>query len=255
MSHTLFARMPHKWSADCSVSPTMNFTTIGNRMHRMALHSEWLGVGIVLILGLGCGGSSAQQASTAPLPPPEASPTTVEVTGPVAVAPTPMASEPEAPPSVRAEAELKAVNGSSTLGTVTFEQLGSKVSVIGHFTGLTPGLHGFYVHQNGDCGGKLASNAGAHFNPGKLRHGPIGASVRHVGDFGNLTVDKDGNATFEMTTDSLTLPPGPDSVVGRAIVIHARKDDGKTQPSGSAGPAVACGVIGTSSALATSESK
>ena len=232
----------------------MNFTTNGNRMHRMALHSEWLGVGVALILGLGCGGSSSQQASTVPEPP-AASPTTVEVTGPVAVVPAPMPSEPVAPPAVRAEAELKAVVGASTFGTVTFEQLGSKVFVVGHFTGLRPGMHGFYVHENGDCGGKLASNAGAHFNPSKLKHGPIGASVRHVGDFGNLMVDKDGNATFEMTTDSLTLPAGPDSVVGRAIVIHARKDDGKTQPSGSAGPAVACGVIGPSGALATSESK
>jgi superoxide dismutase, Cu-Zn family len=230
----------------------MNFT---NRMHRMVPQSEWLGVGVALILGLGCGGSSSQQASTIPQPPPSASPTTVEVTGPVAVVPTPTVSEPQAPPSVRAEAELKAVDGTSTLGTVTFEQLGNRVSVIGHFTGLTPGLHGFYVHQNGDCGGKLASNAGTHFNPSKAKHGPIGASARHVGDFGNLSVDKDGNATFEMITDSLTVPPGPDSVVGRAIVIHARKDDGKTQPSGSAGPAVACGVIGAPEPVAASASK
>jgi Cu-Zn family superoxide dismutase len=226
-----------------------------NRKNRMALPSEWLGVGVALVLGLGCGGSSSQHAATLPQPPPATtSPTTVEVTGPVAPPPAvempvvqapraPLAPlAPPAPPPIRAEAELMAMDGSSTVGTVTFEQLGGNVSVIGHFAGLTPGLHGFYVHS-GDCGGKRAANAGPHFNPSKMKHGPIGSPVRHVGDFGNLTVDKDGRATFEMTTDSLTVLPGPDSVVGRAIVIHARKDDGKTQPSGSAGPAVACGVI------------
>lgn len=223
------------------------------------LQSEWLGVGVALLLGLGCGGSSSQQASTVPEPPRSASPTTVEVTGPVAVVPTPgpVLAEPPAPSTpaaVRAEAELMGADGASHVGTMTFEQVGNKVYVIGHFTGLARGMHGFYVHENGDCGGKLAANAGTHFNPGKVKHGPIGASVRHVGDFGNLSVDKQGNATFEMTTDSLTLAPGPDSIVGRTIIIHARKDDGKTQPWGSAGPAVACGVIGAPVPVA-SESK
>jgi Cu-Zn family superoxide dismutase len=224
----------------------------------MAPPSRWLGVG-VLLLGLGCGGSSAQQPSARSEPTPSPDPaTTVEVTAPAPVAVEMVAPAPPAPPRApgsRATADLKALDGSSSFGTVTFEQVGSQVSVIGHFTGLTPGLHGFYVHREGDCGGKLAAHAGPHFNPGKLRHGSIGATVRHLGDFGNLAADKDGHATFEMTTDSLTVAPGPDSIVGRAIIIHALKDDGKTQPSGSAGPAVGCGVIGSVSEVATSVSK
>jgi superoxide dismutase, Cu-Zn family len=233
----------------------MKTSTFAKRARR----SPW-GVAGLVILGLGCA-ASPRQAKTLPEPSTAADPTTVEVSGPYvpgtytsspssaaepAMAPA-LPPAPEVAPGMRAAAQVAAVNDSSgtTLGLVTFEQIGARVSVTGQFTGLTPGLHGFSVHDVGDCGGKLAANAGRHFNPSNVRHGPIGASVRHVGDFGNLDVDEDGHATFEMTTDSLTVSPGPDSVVGRALVIHARKDNGKTQPSGSAGPAVACGVINT----------
>lgn len=210
-------------------------------MIRRALSFGRLGAGAVLVLGAGCGGGS--KASPEPY-----TPTSMDEAAPTPVAAAPAPPEPEAPPappppSLRAEATLVAVNGLDKLGTVELEQVGGTVSVTGHFSHLRPGLHGFYVHTEGDCGGKLASNAGLHFNPGNVKHGPIGAALRHVGDFGNLSVDKDGNASFAMTTDSLTVTPGADSVTGRAIIIHARKDDGKTQPSGSAGPAVACGVI------------
>jgi superoxide dismutase, Cu-Zn family len=215
--------------------------------------SKWEFIGVLSMMGLGCGGSSAQQPLVQSEPTPAA-----ETPAPTPVVEKPQDPTPLAPPApqvLRATVELKTLDGAAPLGTVTFEQVGSKVSVVGHFTGLTPGLHGFYVHQEGDCSGKLAANAGLHFNPSHVKHGPIGSPVRHVGDFGNLSADKDGHATFEMTTDSLTVVPGPDSVVGRALIIHARKDDGKTQPSGSAGPAMACGVIGAPGDMASSMSR
>ena len=84
-----------------------------------------------------------------------------------------------------------------------------------------------------------AKDGGKHFNPSKQKHGPPEAATRHTGDFGNITADKDGNAMFEMKTDSLTLKEGPDSVMGRIIVIHARTDDGKTQPARKDGGTVA----------------
>ncbi len=129
------------------------------------------------------------------------------------------------------------------VGTLNIDQDGNKVVLRGTFTGLKPGKHGIHIHEKGDCGGKDAKNAGAHFNPTKAKHGPPESGNRHAGDFGNLLADKEGNATFEMITDSLTVAPGPDSVAGRAVVIHKTKDDGKTQPSGASGPPIACGVI------------
>ena len=101
-------------------------------------------------------------------------------------------------------------------------------------------MRGLTVHDASDCGKK---DGGPHFNPSKQKHGDIGSATRHTGDFGNVDADKDGNASFDMTTDSLTLKEGPDSVVGKIIAVHANKDDGKTQPSGKSGNVIACGTI------------
>jgi len=157
--------------------------------------------------------------------------------------------------TTQAEADVKLLKGSTSIGTLRFEQQGNQVLITGQFTGLSPGMHGFHIHENGDCGGKAAKNAGAHFNPTGAKHGPPESGNRHAGDFGNLTVDEGGNASFEMKTDSLTVTPGADSVVGRAIVIHAKKDNGKTQPSGASGTPIACGVIEARGALDTTSGK
>jgi Cu-Zn family superoxide dismutase len=146
--------------------------------------------------------------------------------------------------SNHAEATVKMLDkDGATVGTITFDQDGKSVTMKGTFTGLKPGKHGFHIHEKGDCGGKDAKNAGSHFNPTGAKHGPPESGTRHAGDFGNIVADKDGNATFEMTTDSLTVTPGVDSVANRAIVIHAKADNGKTQPSGASGAPIACGVI------------
>jgi superoxide dismutase, Cu-Zn family len=143
-----------------------------------------------------------------------------------------------------AEAVIKTLDKEGKeLGTLTLDQNGNQVTMKATFTGLKPGPHGIHIHEKGDCGGKAAKNAGAHFNPTKAKHGPPESGERHAGDFGNLTADKQGNATFEMTTDSITLGSDANSVMNKAIIIHAKKDNGKTQPSGASGPPIACGVI------------
>ncbi len=146
--------------------------------------------------------------------------------------------------SMHAEATLTTLGENGhPVGTISFDQDGKQVVMKGTFTGLKPGKHGIHIHEKGDCGGKDAKNAGGHFNPTGAKHGPPESGARHAGDFGNLTVDKEGNATFEMTTDSLTVSSGADSIVGKAVIIHSKKDDGKSQPSGNSGTPVACGVI------------
>jgi Cu-Zn family superoxide dismutase len=159
-------------------------------------------------------------------------------------APAPAAAPAPAPdpPEAVAEAALDMVGGASAAGWVTFAQSHGRVVIAGTFSGLKPGLRGFLVHEGGDCRAE-ANRAADHFNPTNARHGPPESSQRHAGDFGNLLVDERGAATFAMTTDSLTVTAGPDSVVGRTIAVHARRDDGATQPAGDAGPAVACGLI------------
>jgi superoxide dismutase, Cu-Zn family len=157
--------------------------------------------------------------------------------------------------TTKAEADIKLLKGDTSVGVITFEQQGNQVTINANFTGLPPGAHGFHIHENGDCGGKAAKNAGGHFNPTKAKHGPPESGNRHAGDFGNLTADDSGSAAFSMTTDSLTVTEGADSVVGKAIIIHAKKDNGKTQPSGGAGDAIACGVIEARGALDSTSGK
>jgi Cu-Zn family superoxide dismutase len=143
-----------------------------------------------------------------------------------------------------AEANITMLGKDGTaVGTLTFEQTDKGVTMKGTFTGLKPGPHGFHIHEKGDCGGKDAKNAGKHFNPTGAKHGPPESGTRHAGDFGNIVADKEGNATFEVTTDSLTVAPGDNSVIGKAVIIHGKKDDGKSQPAGNSGPPIACGVI------------
>ena len=139
---------------------------------------------------------------------------------------------------------LKPTQGNKAAGTVTFRQEGDKVRVVASVSGLTPGLHGFHVHTRGDCSAPDAMSAGGHFNPHGNHHGDVQAADRHAGDLGNLVAGPDGNARADLLVAGLTVEPGADnSVVDKAVVVHAGPDDLKSQPAGNSGPRVACGVI------------
>ena len=58
-----------------------------------------------------------------------------------------------------------------------------------------------------------------------------------------LKADASGNARLDTTLDVMSVKPGPASVVGRGLIVHASPDDYKTQPTGNAGARLACGVI------------
>uniref|UniRef100_A0A096X937 Superoxide dismutase [Cu-Zn] n=1 Tax=Perinereis nuntia TaxID=460893 RepID=A0A096X937_PERNU len=133
-------------------------------------------------------------------------------------------------------------------GTVFFEQSGDTVKVTGEIKGLTPGKHGFHVHQFGDNTNGCTS-AGPHFNPTGKEHGAPEDENRHAGDLGNVTAGDNGVAPINISDKLITLT-GPDSIIGRTVVIHADVDDlGKgghelSKTTGNAGGRLACGVIG-----------
>ncbi|CAI7790799.1 unnamed protein product [Closterium sp. NIES-54] len=152
-------------------------------------------------------------------------------------------------PGINAVAVLTGSSGVS--GTVTFSQEGSgPTEVSATVAGLTPGLHGFHVHKLGDLSNGCMST-GPHFNPAGKIHGAPGDSERHAGDLGNLVANESGVATVSLTDLQIPLS-GPNSVLGRAVVVHADADDlGKggvelSKATGNAGGRVACGVIGLS---------
>ena len=141
-----------------------------------------------------------------------------------------------------ASAGLMATTGNKTVGEVTFEQLGGKVRVTAQVIGLKPNQeHGFHIHEVGDCGSGDGMSAKGHFNPHGKPHGK--GSERHAGDLPNLKADAKGRATLSADLDILTVTPGPASVVGRGIIVHAQPDDYTSQPVGNAGARLACGVI------------
>jgi Cu-Zn family superoxide dismutase len=147
-----------------------------------------------------------------------------------------------------AMAELSPTIGNAAHGTVTFEQKGDAVVARAEVKGLAPGsLHGFHIHETGDCSAPDASSAGAHFDPTVSLHGGPAGELRHGGDLGNLKADANGVARGNVTVGGISVDGGPDRIVGRAVVIHAAADDLTSQPAGNAGGRIACGVINPAS--------
>ncbi len=144
--------------------------------------------------------------------------------------------------TLKAMCTLSPASDSQTKGWVKFTQVGNYVLVEGEITGLTPGKHGFHVHEKGDCSAPDAVSAGGHFNPEHKTHGSPSSKTRHVGDLGNIKADKNGNAKFKFK-DKVVQLSGEDSILDKALILHADMDDMKTQPTGNAGKRVACGVI------------
>ncbi len=144
----------------------------------------------------------------------------------------------------RATASLESTKGSKAFGEATFEQVGSnKVRVTVFAQGLKPdGEHGFHIHEAGDCSSGDGMSAKGHFNPLGKPHGQPGPQS-HAGDLPMLKAAKNGRAKLEAEIDGITVGPGPTSIVGRGLIIHADPDDFKTQPTGNAGARLACGVI------------
>ena len=143
----------------------------------------------------------------------------------------------------KAIAVLGPTAGSKVSGTVTFTKTGEGVKIVADVTGLTPGKHGFHIHEFGDCSDPKAESAGSHFNPTKDPHAGHDAEKRHIGDMGNLEADASGKARLELT-DKLMKFDGNTSIIGHAVIVHEKADDLKTQPTGDAGGRLACGVIG-----------
>ena len=140
-------------------------------------------------------------------------------------------------------AVLKPALGSQVKGTVRFNEIPPKVHIVADVTGLSPGSHGFHIHEKGDCSAPDASSAGGHFNPDNMKHGAPDAAEHHTGDLGNLEADSSGHAHYERTVDFLELAVDPKTIDGKAVIVHAGEDDLHSQPAGNSGARVACGVI------------
>jgi Cu-Zn family superoxide dismutase len=105
--------------------------------------------------------------------------------------------------------------------------------------GLPPGDHGLHLHAVGRCDGPGFQSAGAHWNPAERQHGHLNPAGPHAGDLPNLTVSSNGRGAINFLATGGAL----DDADGTSLVIHAKADDYKTDPSGNSGDRIACAVI------------
>jgi superoxide dismutase, Cu-Zn family len=149
------------------------------------------------------------------------------------------------PEPLSAGATLKDKDG-KTVGVATLIQTGDGVRIAVTGYRLPPGPHGIHIHAVGQCAPPDFASAGGHFNPGDKQHGRQNPAGPHAGDLPNMEVAPSGEGGFDITTKAVTLAPGPTSLLGEkgtSIVIHAARDDEKTDPAGNSGARIACGVI------------
>jgi Cu-Zn family superoxide dismutase len=136
-----------------------------------------------------------------------------------------------------AQAQLRPIGTSGVNGVITLQEVGDFVRIQGVVRQLSPGKHGFHVHEGTSC-----DERGGHFAPGQRTHGSPDAQERHVGDLGNLTADHEGEVSY-LRVDQLIQLAGPQTIVGHVIVVHRGEDDYISQPSGGSGDEIACGKI------------
>jgi Cu-Zn family superoxide dismutase len=136
--------------------------------------------------------------------------------------------------------------GGKEVGSAQLSQTPHGVLVRLTLKGVPAGEHAFHIHQTGKCEPPFTT-AGGHFNPGTKKHGIMAADGPHAGDMPNLHIPADGSLAIEVVNAAVTLDKDkPNSLFkpeGTALIIHAGKDDYKTDPTGDAGGRIACGVV------------
>src|SRR5262245_50627446 len=144
----------------------------------------------------------------------------------------------------KATANIKDASGKS-LGEAVLVQQDGAVQIDMTLTGLPKGTHAFHIHETGRCDPPFES-AGGHFNPDGKKHGKDNPAGPHAGDLPNLDVPDSGRVKLQLEVKNVSIDGGPNALLGgdgSALVIHEGADDYKTDPAGSAGKRLACGVI------------
>ncbi|MGH2667702.1 MAG: superoxide dismutase family protein [Gemmatimonadales bacterium] len=137
------------------------------------------------------------------------------------------------------------------IGTASLMQTSRGVLIDANVSGLPPGEHAFHIHETGRCEAPTFESAGGHYAPRERQHGYLATRGPHAGDMPNREISGNGVLRDQVYNPEVTLSGGDAPLLdadGSALVIHAKPDDYKTQPSGNAGDRIACAVISKSAA-------
>lgn len=207
------------------------------------MKSIFISLPVICLLLAGCDSAEQEQGDYTEAPAPTLESDTPDVTTDAPAT----EDEDEADSGVDvqyAEAEILPTEGKTVGGLIKLTRTNGMVTIEGTVTGLEPGAHGFHVHATGDCSAPDASSAGDHFEPADEPHGSPEdlPDSHHIGDLGNITAGENGEAEVNVTDTEIELT-GPNSVIGKAFIVHAGQDDFETQPSGDSGARIGCGEI------------
>ena len=153
--------------------------------------------------------------------------------------------------AAKTQVEMKDAQGKS-VGTIWLMQRGTGpkggVRLKLKLHDLPAGQHAIHFHQNAKCDGPDFKSAGPHFNPDTKKHGLENPDGHHAGDMMNFSATDKGKAALHLVNNDVNLGDGSDTHSlfangGTAIVIHAKADDMKTDPSGNSGDRIACGTV------------
>ncbi|MBA3237632.1 MAG: superoxide dismutase family protein [Parachlamydiaceae bacterium] len=144
--------------------------------------------------------------------------------------------------SKKAYVLLSPTKGNRAHGSVTFITVEDGVKIIADVEGLSPGKHGFHIHEYGDCSAHDGSSTGGYYNPLGAPHGGPDHINRRLGDLGNIVADESGKGHYERVDNLISLS-GPHSIVGRSVVVNDVPDDFTSQSTGNVGKFLTCGVI------------
>jgi Cu-Zn family superoxide dismutase len=145
-----------------------------------------------------------------------------------------------------ATAEMRSASGARH-GILTLERSAAGVRIDGALTGVPPGVHGIHFHEVGQCDSPDFATAGAHLNPAGAAHGLENPRGPHAGDLPNVTANDAGQMIVDLATIRVTLDDAPGTGLfdndGTSLVIHAARDDQRTDPAGNSGARIACGIV------------
>jgi superoxide dismutase, Cu-Zn family len=147
----------------------------------------------------------------------------------------------------RVVVHLKNAQGAD-VGTATLTPAATGVRIRLTVKDLPPGEHGIHIHQVAKCDPPDFKSAGGHLNPDSKQHGLENPNGPHAGDMPNFLVKPNGTSNQAIIAPNVNMNGASDAHSifangGTALVIHAKQDDQKTDPSGNSGDRIACGVI------------